>query len=208
MKRAFTFSAVILVAVGFFIFFFTPEDCSMQSPYNLSPACVTATTNRAIEDKSAEAMYNLALHYEGSDAEKSKYWVGLASHAGYSLAQARVLGDCGPGKMFSIADAEKVFGVKNTRRGNDALLYSMYFYLGGSCRPADIDRARGYYSSDINRGLMICPVSRAYAELVIKGNGNMVDRQNSVQLLTNCMNNVEKGSNSFETAETLLNKIR
>ncbi|HYD81851.1 MAG TPA: hypothetical protein VEC06_18780 [Paucimonas sp.] len=207
MKRLVAIGFVIIALMAVLLFWSIDENlCENESPYHFSGKCLAVNVANA-EKNDANAMYNLALYYERTNLTLSKQWLVKAIHAGSQLAQARILDECGSGKLFSVSEAERMLSEHAKSKGKSELLHAMYFYLGGSCHGINIDHARRFYREDFDSGLMLCPVARKYANLVLEGQGKDNDRKISVDLLTKCMRNSAVGSDAFVTAERLLKSL-
>jgi hypothetical protein len=83
----------------------------------------------------------------------------------------------------------------------------MYFYLGGSCGPVNIEQARSFYIENADDDLKLCPVALKYGEVVQLEKTKDADK-NALELLQKCLHKADPDSVTFQEASKLLSSIR
>lgn len=207
LKKTIVLSLLLLIVAVLAGYYFGTERCQDQSEYDYSPYCVKCYKQSA-ENGDAGAAYNLALFFEGRDAATSNNWVRIAAERGEMRAVSRVLAECGDGKQFSSQYAEKILSNAVNKDSRATALDAMYFYLGGSCGPVNIEQARSFYIENADDDLKLCPVALKYGEVVQLEKTKDADKKNALELLQKCLHKADPDSVTFQEASKLLSSIR
>jgi hypothetical protein len=180
-----------------------PEvDCVRQAPESYPPKCV-AQAQALAKAGDTGAMLRLARHFDTRDRAAAASWTRQAAQAGVPAAIQHILGHCGDGQSFTLAEAEALLP-------HTSELEQAYFHLGGSCKPADVAWAGKLAPAGLlasKDAASLCKVAVKFGQLSVSPAGAKLDAAVARQLLAECEKRAAAGSEPAQQARSVLQML-